>query len=145
MISASEKAQVIAQIKRNKPLSIIAEDHELPIKVVEEWANECSKNPNDLIAIHSNIEAVKDVTSGKVLEIDEDLLEDILIETAMDVAKHVSIPAQQGDPYAAKAVKECADAVSKLYSTFVLKNGSGLPSDAGTQNGLAMFTATMKD
>ena len=142
MIPDKIKAQAIAKIRHRVPVEQIAEELNVPVKLVKEWGN--NLDPKDLIAIQSNIHAVDEVLNGELIGLNEDKLRETLELAAIDIAKHASTPALNADVVHAKALQLCADAISKLYQTLIMKGGTGEPVK-NTSGNFSTFQRLMKD
>lgn len=144
MISEAEKSRAIALLKRRVAEDEIAEELDLPIMLIKDWKKELGFN--DLVAVEANIHAVDTIMNdgGELVDDLEDRLKITLEETALDLAKAAVGPAISGDVMHAKAIQLCSDAVSKLYSTLVLKGNSTVKIDPG-QTGGSAFAQLMKD
>lgn len=146
MIPDTTKNQAIAKLKRNMPAEMIASELDLPLMLVKEW--ESKLNPNDLVALEANIQAVEEVTqrvlNGEIVPGNEETLKNELEKAAIQIAQASTKPIFIGDMLHAKAVQLCADAVSKLYQTLILK---GAPAGQGSSGGQSnsRFHDLMKD
>jgi len=146
MITEKQKSLAIAKMKNQTPLDLISEEMEIPMGLLKEWHKKL--NPNDLIAIESNIIAVERVVNGEIEGVDNNKLKDVLEEAAQDIAKQVGCAVISGDPLHAKALELCSKAVCGLYQIIVLKNNSGsveLPGTRPSGSGLSSFQQLMKD
>lgn len=121
MISQEIKANAIARLAQAIPPEEVAENLDIPLKLVKEWSDNLS--PNNLVSVHANINAMNNLKENEVLGLNEDVLRETLELTAIDIAKSASVSSSYSDPLSAKAVQLCADAVSRLYKTFILKDG----------------------
>lgn len=142
MITEPIKAKAIALIKHQTSLDEIAEQLELPIMLVREWAKLEGK---DLVALEANIHAVENVLQGEVLEQDKiQLLKDKLEDAAIEVTKDINMAL--GDPLYAKSLQLCADTIAKLYVSIVKKDTpSDNPNNIFSPTGLTAFQAVMRD
>lgn len=142
MITEETKAKAIAKIKHRVPPQEIADEFDIPLKLINEWTTKFGIT--DLVAVESNIHAVETIiTSGELVPENEDKLKTVLEETAIDIAKNAAIPSLNGDMAHAKAVQLCADAVMKLYNTIIMKGGTGEPTTPNVNN--STFGRLMKD
>lgn len=123
IISQSTKAKAKALLQRRKPIEHVADELGLPIPLIREWAKQFGFD--DLAVIQSNTAALEDITHGQCLPIDNKTLEAELQNTALEIAKYASHPCEYGDVIQAKAINLCADSITKMYNTFILKNGQG--------------------
>ena len=150
MITEKTKAVAVAKLRQRVPAQVIADEMELPLKLIEDWQGDLS--PNDTVRAEANLIAVQQIsqrvsTGELVEEANEAVLKNVLEETAIDIAKQSSIPGISGDMVHAKAIQLCADAVVKLYQTIILKGGNG-PQDSGKRPNsqvLDVFENMMKD
>lgn len=143
MIPEKVKAQAIAKLRHRIPPEIVAEELEIPVKLIKEWSS--NLDPKDLIAIQANIHAVDEVLNGELVGVNEDKLKETLELTAIDIAKQAATPAMNADMVHAKAIQLCADAVSKLYQTLIMKGGTGEPTNKNNNGHLSTFQRLMKD
>lgn len=144
MITEQLKAQAIAKLRHAVPIEDIASALNIPVKLVKEWKGKL--DPKDLVAIEANIYAAEKLAYGEIVTEDdnEKILKETLELTAIDIAKEVNNGFSLQDPMAAKSVQLCADAISKLYNTFILKNGSGTPMNNIPQEA-STFQRLMRD
>lgn len=149
MITEKVKATAIAKLKHKIPPETIAAQLDIPVKLVKDWAG--SLNGNDMMAIESNIHAVQVLTdknavaNGEIVPLNEDVLRETLELTAIDLAKAATMPGTSADIVHAKSIQACADAITKLYQTFILKGATGEPSKPNDGQGQTLFQQLMKD
>lgn len=141
MITDATKAKAIAAILRQVPHEDIAEELEIPVVLVREWANLQGKN---LVTMEANLLAADRVLKGEVLEANQvDILKQKLEQAAIDVTNEV--PAAIGDPMYAKSLQLCADTITKLYQVIVCRgdvNPNNMPLSG---NGISAFQSIMRD
>lgn len=140
MINEATKARAVAKLRQSVPPPDIADELDVPLKIVEKWGEEL--DPSDMVAVEANIHAVEKVLNGELMPDDqlEQKLKKVLEETAIDIAKNMAVPIVNGDMAHAKAVELCSKAVSDLYKTIVLKGGTG----PGEGNGDTPSSETLK-
>lgn len=133
MITERTKAIVKARVRQNISAEDIAEELDLPLKLVEEWAGKVDQK--DMLVQESVAMAVDKIhqkaLKGEVMPMMEEVLKNTLEETAIDLTKSMAIPALQGDIVHAKAIQLLADALVKMYQVIVLKGGNGTPNTNG--------------
>lgn len=142
LIDDKIKSKAIAMLHKRTPVTQIAEELEISTVLVEEWAKKLDLN--DLVAVQANINAVEQLTKGELVELESDELKKALEQSALDIAKMAPSPCDYGDIAQAKSINLCADAVSKLYQTIVLKGGMIQPQ-SGDNVPLSVFQSIMKD
>lgn len=150
MITERTKAIAKARLRQNISAEDIAEELEIPLKLVEEWAGKLS--PTDMVVQESVALAVNKIQtkalSGEVMPMMEEVLKETLIETAIDLTKSMALPALQGDMVHAKTIQLLADAIVRMYQIIILKGGNGSTGPGGaTANNevLDSFAEMMRD
>lgn len=141
MITDSQKAQAMAQIRRQVPLEQIATELMIPPALIKEWAK---TSGHDLIAVEANLHAVEHIlTEGGVVESNTDRLKVKLEEAALELVKE--LPMSHGDPMYAKSIQLCADTINKLYTTFFKTNEPAENPDNFNPSAITAFASLMKD
>lgn len=146
----TEKTKAIAKARLRQCISAeeIAEELEIPLKLVEEWASNISSK--DMVMQEATLLAVDKINNkihlGEVMPLTLDILKDILEETAIDITKAMALPALSGDMVHAKAIQLMADAIVKLYQVLILKSDTAT-GKSGSPNSTALdtFAEMMKD
>lgn len=143
MITEKDKAKAIAYLKRGKSIEEVSEKFDIPPKLLLEWTKDF--NTKDLITIESNILASEDlivhdleVYDGEIPEDNKAKLKKQLEESAIEIAKHASVPVAFGDVMHAKAIQLCAQAVCGLYQTII-----GDPNDIVDPSNVALSDQTL--
>lgn len=152
MITKTEKSKARAKIRSGIPLEEIASEFEIPMAVIEEWQQDL--DPDEVQELETNTIALErvthNITNGELEDFNPDLLQQQLEKSAMDIAKAVPLPLINGDAIHAAALKNCAEAISKLYTTIILKNGmtiraEGENADQYSDQTLMAFQNALRD
>lgn len=146
MITEQMKTTAIARIKMLEPPEDVALDMCIPVQLIREWADTISGK--DMVQMKANIIATSNLAQEMGVSTSKDdlnLLRAKLEESAITIATEVALTVATGDVVAAKTIQLCADAVTKLYNTFI--NGDGRDPGQPSQNGKAIsaFAELMKD
>lgn len=142
------KASAIARIKSRIPLEEISEDLDIPYTIVKEWAE--NLGGKDLIGLEANIHAATKLANQEIMPLgdteNEEALKTKLFEVAIEIAEETSGVVAMGDPITAKALQLCADTVTKLYSTFIIKKDSPQNiNQTPSSDSLTMFQGLLRD
>lgn len=147
MITEKIKAKALSRLKRGEEVNIIAEELNLPSKLVSEWRD--GLELTDLTVIEANVQAVETIYKN------EDTLDPLLSEklrvsieeTSIDVTKAIPLVVLSGDPMQAKAIECICNGLANLYKTIVLKGGviEHDPSDKPSKEGLGVFKGMLGD
>ncbi len=152
MITEKEKSKAKAKIRSGVPLEDISKELGLSVAILEEWQE--TLNPDEVIEYEMKTFALEKVhqelCDSSVEDTDIDILQKQLEKSAMDIAKAVPLPLLNGDAIHATALKNCAEAISKLYTTIILKNGMTIHAEGPTQEqysdkALMAFQNAMRD
>lgn len=150
MITEKIKAIAKARLHQGIPVATIAEDLQIPSKLIEEWAGTLS--PTDMIKQEATLLAVDRLmtqqSTGELVPFNEELIKNAVEETALEIIKAMAIPVVTGDMVHAKAIQLMADALSKIYHTVVLKGGTIPPASGKGHNSNEMlenFSELMRD
>lgn len=148
MITEQTKAKAKARLKQCISVEEVAEELNLPVKLVEEWATKL--NGADLVAQEATLLAVEKLQAkadaGVIEPLNTELLRKTIEDTALDLTKAMAIPAINGDMVHAKAIQLMADALVKMYQIIVMKGGvidGG--GDAPSNKSLELFGDMMRD
>lgn len=142
MINDNLKTQAKLMLQRGIPIDEIADELDLPEKLVKEWQSKL--DPKDLTVLQSNVMAMGQVLKGELVPINEDKIRNELEKAAIEIASQSYKTAGTGDVVHAKSLQLLSDTVSKMYQTFILKGGAGNPSGAAPAGG-TMFEQLMRD
>lgn len=143
MITPKVKAQALAQLRRNVSIEDVAEELDVPEKLVKEWAG--SIGLNDLVVMDANMHALSQVIEGKVMnEVSDDMILKFLKDAGFEIAKETFRSCNNGDPIHAKSLQLYADVLQKLYATFILKGGSARTNQPENPEG-SFFDFVTKD
>lgn len=148
MITEQIKAKAKARLKQCIPIEEVAQELNLPVRLIEEWASKL--NSNDLVAQEATLLAVEKlqakVDSGIIEPLNTELLRKTIEDTALDLTKAMAIPAINGDMVHAKAIQLMADALVKMYQIIVMKGGviEG-NGDKPSSKSLELFGDMMRD
>jgi len=143
MISEQTKAAVIARLKVGENLDSLADEFEVPSIIIQDWVKDTKGLT--LIKAEAQTFALEQVMSGVLVdEVDEEQLKKKLEEAAESIADEIKGAVRCQDVAVSKSLELCANTISKLYATFVLKGGLISPDAANpTQNSL--FQTLLKD
>lgn len=128
MITDKDKAKVIAELKRLRTPEELSEKYDIPLGLIKEW--ERKLDVKDLTVIESKISVIEDITNGELEITNSSLLQSTLEDASIDLIKQVRIAATTGDMVHANSIKLCAEAISNLYKTIILKNNTAVNNDA---------------
>ena len=141
MITESVKAVALARIKHQVPIEQISRELDIPEKLVKEWGGKLSEN--DMIAIEANIHAIDTVLHDNGVTGQEDILKSKLELAAIALTNEMYL-ASKGDAIHAKSIELCANAITKLYQTIVMKN-QGKDDDNSSAGSGSFFKSLMQD
>lgn len=139
MITEKEKAAAIAQIKMGLDEEEIADTLCIPLYLIKEWKK--SIGYNEMVKIEAIAVAANHIMSGELVPEMEDKLMNALEQAALDIANCAANPAKYGDVIQAKAVQLCANAVTQLYQTLILKNNPASAAQNNKSNSLQTLIA----
>lgn len=147
MISQDVKITAIARLKCNIPVEDVANEFNIPERLVQEWKESLPEDA--LTKIEANTYAISKVASGEILmepERAEEILRAKITETAIDIVSEVSSTAYASDIVKAKTLQICANTIAMLHTSLLAKvatsgNNDILPSDRG----LDIFKSLMRD
>ncbi len=149
MIPPKTKAQAIASLKMGKSVEEVAELFDIPKKLVHTWYDDL--DPNDLVGLEANVIALKNaITEIEVLEqSQEEQLKFKLEKAAIEIADNAYKAAGMGDAIHSKSIQLLADAVSKMYTTIILKGNTGSGQSPSipipNANGISVFENLLAD
>jgi len=119
-INDNLKASAIAKLKGGDSIIQVAEECGLPEKLVEEWFNKLE--PNDLIHLQANLNAIQRVADGEILspsEVNRQRIQDKLEITAIDLIDAARANIYTGDLAQSKSIQLLSASCSMLYKSFV--------------------------
>lgn len=144
MITKEIKMTALAKLKCQVPPEEIAEELDIPLPLIKEWAN--TIEGNDLIQLHANVHAVTKLANGEITRSNnEEFLRLKIEEVAIDIVEQVQLVTTGGDVVRAKALQLCADTVTKLYNSLInnITNADGSLKPNGQE--ISAFKSLMKD
>lgn len=141
MITEKIKANAIALMKMGDTPEKVAEDLELPQRLVREWYEQLDKSA--LVALQANVIAAERVLTGVVISGDTakiEKLRDKIEDTAIEIIDEAKRIIPFGDIQAAKALHLLSDTCAKLYGAVINKGQTNVNlSNNPVSNAQALF------
>ena len=146
MISREVKNTAIARLKCNTPVEDVANEFDIPEKLVQEWKNGLSND--SLVQISANTHAITKIANGEILldpEKAEEILKVKITETAMDIVSEVSSAAFSSDLVKAKTLQICASTIAMLHTSLLSKGKEEPEKIVPSNKGLEIFKGLMRN
>jgi len=145
MISRDVKNTAIARLKCNTPVEDVANEFDIPEKLVQEWKNGLSDD--NLVQIAANTHVMSKIVSGEILmepaRADE-ILRAKITETAIDIVSEVSSTAYASDLVKAKTLQICAGTIAVIHTALLAKSKEQTEDILPSNKGLDIFKGLMK-